>query len=122
MSLRQAVVDILFVSHRKTSDSPEDTLARVFRKGFLMSGFTDPPPIFPDRLRVSRETRPAASLLPITTRGQKSRVGKKTRHFWDVPIIVAVLDGQEYLIDGNRRVHYLAEQGRDIEVYVCRVN
>ena len=119
------VVNILFLSHRKRSSSPEETLDRVFRKGLMMSGVPTaelPPAIVRSHLKVSLETRPAVELVPMTTRGPKSRVGKKVRLYSDVPVIVCVWRGNEYLIDGNRRVHYLADLGLEAKVYVCRIS
>lgn len=120
------VREILFVSHRKKDQSPDETLDRVFHKNLEMAGVTMPPTTFRN-MTIERSTRPIEGMLTLCTRPKtvslKGRPSKKVRTYFEVPVIVCDLGGAEYLIDGNRRVRYLAELGRtEVQVYLCRIN
>ena len=125
----EAVREILFVSHGKQSGSPDQTLDRLFHKNLNMAGAPREwrPSVFNhENMAVRLEVMSVKEVLDLRTRPhiayQKGKASKKVRHFPDNPLIVCILKGTAYLIDGNRRIRYLAELGRtEVKVYVCRM-
>lgn len=126
------------LGHGKGNDTPIETLNRGFEKCVRMT-LGDETAVVPQLRRenvevlleelatemlavlAQRPARDAArSVYPLDSIKHFKR---KVRITKDIPVIVASFKGREYLLDGNRRVHYWTEMGAaSMQAYVCRIS
>lgn len=126
MSHFETLREMLHISHAKTSDSRDETLNRVFRKGLTRVGLPGDLPVLSKRnLSVTLVSKPTASLIKLVTRPDRipgSKLSKKVKRFPVDPVATLIHGGREFLIDGNRRVQWHSEIGTpSMQVYVCRI-
>lgn len=109
------VCRLLGLGHGQQSDGPEDTLNRLFRK---TCGDDDGVPWLTDRnVAVSLERRKTMDLVALAS-PSTGEVPKSMK----VPVVMVNYLGRDYLLDGSKRVHLWAANGREkIYAYVVIV-
>lgn len=134
--LYEVVCKSVWFGHNK-GESPEKTFNRVFDKILRMTlGESVVLPVpSRDNVAITLEERSLDELRAMTRRpardpsksvypvGFYKHFKSKVRKTRDIPVVVASFKGAEYLLDGNRRVHYWTEmRATSLKVYVCRIS
>lgn len=135
IALLDVVCSLLLIGHAKGSDNPIVCLNRCVTKAVQISrGEEFPVPRLSARnVDVVLEERRTDDLRNLSNRPQRDltkiqhsagskRYKKKMRLTKDIPIIIASFRGEEYLVDGNRRINYSIETERALmQAYVLYV-
>lgn len=130
------VCELLRLGHSKDGEGAEVTLNRVFQKSVRLTEKRERPlPVLSRaNVEVHLDDRKVGRLHKLSHRrprdlshspyppGATKRHKRRVRKSKDIPVIVVRFEGREYLLDGNRRVHYWTDMGRDVmQAYVCCV-
>lgn len=113
LTLFQTVCELLYDGHGKGSEIPEGTLNELFLQrlsGGNEYNAVNPPWLSKDNTTVTIESWKTESLLRLVRKKEDQRP-----RYTNFPVVVVRYRGQDYLVDGVKRVSMWHTTGKDTD-------